>query len=70
LEALGDRNRHLALTHRYRTAMQGPINLGDDDAQVERRSALMLAMNDLMQYVHREFLRETTRSQPPKRTGC
>jgi uncharacterized protein len=56
LHQTGDRDEELALTHRYTNAMSAPLNLADEQSG-ERRGALMLAVNDLMQMLQRDFLR-------------
>jgi hypothetical protein len=56
LEATGHRDVHRPLSRRYQDAMSRPIDLsaGDEDAEV--RGELMLAVNDLMNRLHRDFL--------------
>jgi hypothetical protein len=56
LRSIGQRDGQMALTHRYAEAMSAPIDLSDD-AAAERRGELMLAVNDLMTRLHRDFLR-------------
>ena len=45
-----------ALTHRYATVMSAPVDLSVE-GEAERRGKLMLAVNDLMQMLERDFLR-------------
>jgi uncharacterized protein len=52
----GQSDKQLALTHRYTEAMSAPMDLADED-NAERRGELMLAVNDLMQLLQRDFLR-------------
>jgi Fe-S-cluster containining protein len=56
LRQSGQREEQMALTHRYAEAMSAPINLSDA-ADAERRGELMLAVNDLMTLLERDFLR-------------
>jgi Fe-S-cluster containining protein len=56
LRAAGQRNESMALTHRYAEAMSAPVDLSVADA-ADQRGELMLAVNDLMQMLEREFLR-------------
>ena len=56
LRALGQRDERMALTHRYAEAMSAPIDLADE-AGAERHGELMLAVNDLMTKLQRDFLR-------------
>jgi Fe-S-cluster containining protein len=56
LPASGQREERMALTHRYAEAMSAPVDLSDDGA-AERRGELMMAVNDLMQVLQRDFLR-------------
>lgn len=56
LRSLGQRDERLALTHRYAEAMSAPIDLADE-AGAERHGELMLAVNDLMTKLQRDFLR-------------
>ena len=56
LHSIGQRDEPMALTHRYAEAMSGPVNLSDEN-DADRRGELMLAVNDLMQLLQRDFLR-------------
>jgi Fe-S-cluster containining protein len=56
LRSLGQRDEEMALTHRYAAAMSAPVDLSDENV-AERHGELMLAVNDLMQLLHRDFLR-------------
>ncbi len=53
---MGQRHEPTALTHRYAAAMSAPIDLADEGA-AERHGKLMLAVNDLMTILQRDFLR-------------
>ena len=55
LRQSGQRDEQMALTHRYAEAMSAPIDLSDD-TDAERRGELMLAVNDLMTLLERDFL--------------
>lgn len=57
LRELGDREETLALTKRYARAMSAPIDLSAGDGAADLRGELMLAVNDLMHALQREFLR-------------
>ena len=56
LRSLGQRAERMALTHRYAEAMRAPIDLADETG-AERHGELMLAVNDLMTQLQRDFLR-------------
>jgi len=56
LRLQGQRDEQKALTHRYREAMSAPVEMSDE-ANAERRGELMLAVNDLMQLLQKDFLR-------------
>jgi uncharacterized protein len=56
LRLLGQRKETMALTHRYAEVMAQPMNLAKP-ADTERRGELMLAVNDLMVRLQRDFLR-------------
>ncbi|MEI7532814.1 MAG: YkgJ family cysteine cluster protein [Verrucomicrobiae bacterium] len=56
LRSLGQRDERMALTHRYAEAMSAPIDLADE-ASAEQHGELMLAVNDLMTRLQRDFLR-------------
>ena len=56
LRSLGQRDERMALTHRYAEAMSQPIDMSDA-AGAERHGELMLAVNDLMTRLQRDFLR-------------
>jgi uncharacterized protein len=53
---LGQRDEALALTHRYAEVMAAPMDLSKPD-EAERRGELMMAVNDLMNLLQRDFLR-------------
>ena len=52
----GHNDEGTALTHRYTEAMSAPLDLSDENSS-ENRGELMLAVNDLMQVLQRDFLR-------------
>lgn len=56
LRQSGQRDEHMALTHRYSEAMSAPVDLSLEN-EAEKRGELMLAVNELMQMVERDFLR-------------
>ena len=56
LRSLGQRDEQMALTHRYTEAIIAPVDLADE-AGAERHGELMLAVNDLMTRLERDFLR-------------
>lgn len=56
LQELGQRDERKALTHRYSEVMSAPMDLSKP-SQVESRGELMLAVNDLMVLLQRDFLR-------------
>ena len=57
LHVLGQSHEKLALTKCYAQAMREPIDLADESESAERRGELMLAVNDLMHVLQRDFLR-------------
>lgn len=56
LGELGQRDEHMALTHRYTEVMSAPVDFSRPD-DAEKRGELMLAVNDLMTVLQRDFLR-------------
>lgn len=56
LPASGQHADRMALTYRYAEAMSAPVDLADECA-ADRRGELMMAVNDLMQILQRDFLR-------------
>jgi Fe-S-cluster containining protein len=56
LRASGQMDECLALTHRYKEIMAGPVDLAGDERAAEVRGKLMLAVNDLMQVLYKDFL--------------
>lgn len=61
LQETGHMDDSLALTQRYRAVMRQPIQLSSTDDEAALRGELMLAMHELMECVHNDFLnRETT----------
>ncbi len=57
LRRLGDRNETLALTRRYARVMRKPVDLSGPEETVKGRGELMLAVNDLMHALQRDFLK-------------
>jgi Fe-S-cluster containining protein len=57
LRRLGDKDEQLALTKRYSRVMAQPIDLSADEDSGEARGELMLAVNDLMRVLQRDFLK-------------
>ena len=55
LHSLGQRDEQLALTHRYADAISRPIDLANQ-AQAGRHGQLMMAVNELMDRLERDFL--------------
>ena len=55
LFSLGQRDEQMALTHRYAAAISAPIDLANE-SNAERHGELMLAVNDLMTRLQRDFL--------------
>ena len=51
----GQLDASVAMTHRYQAAMSAPVEMSQADAP-EFRGELMLAVNDLMQVLQRDFL--------------
>jgi len=56
LRQSGQREEQTALTHRYAGVMSAPVDLSIA-GEADRRGELMLAVNDLMQMLERDFLR-------------
>ncbi|HEV2695406.1 MAG TPA: YkgJ family cysteine cluster protein [Verrucomicrobiae bacterium] len=56
LESLGQKDEGIALTHRYSEVMSAPMDFSVED-EAEKRGELMMAVNDLMQMLQRDFLR-------------
>ena len=55
LRSLGQRDERMALTHRYAEAMSAPADLCDE-ANAAAHGELMMAVNDLMNRVQKDFL--------------
>jgi Fe-S-cluster containining protein len=55
--SLGEKNKRLALTKRYANAMSAPVDLSASENDSEKRGELMLAVNELMQTLQRDFLK-------------
>jgi hypothetical protein len=55
LRLLGQRDEQMALTHRYAEAMSAPIDFADE-TKAEAHGELMLAVNDLMNRLEKDFL--------------
>jgi hypothetical protein len=56
LRSLGQRDERMALTHRYSEVIAAPMDFSKPD-DAEKRGELMLAVNDLMTRLQRDFLR-------------
>ncbi len=56
LRLLGRRDEWVAFTHRYAEAMSAPVDFSDE-VSAERHGELMMAVNDLMTVLQRDFLR-------------
>lgn len=57
LRQLGQTDERLAMTKRYAEAMSAPIDLADHETDSERRGELMLAVDELMRRLQRDFLK-------------
>jgi Fe-S-cluster containining protein len=57
LRQLGQNDERLAMTKRYAQAMSAPINLSEHESDAERRGELMLAVDELMRLLRRDFLK-------------
>lgn len=57
LRRLGQNDEQLALTKRYAQVMKTPIDLSASVDAAELRGELMLAVNDLMRVLQRDFLK-------------
>jgi Fe-S-cluster containining protein len=57
LRSLGDKDEQQALTKRYSRMMARPIDLSAGEENGEARGELMLAVNDLMRVLQRDFLK-------------
>jgi Fe-S-cluster containining protein len=57
LRRLGQKDERLAMTRRYAQAMSAPVDLSASENNSELRGELMLAVNDLMQVLQRDFLK-------------
>ena len=57
LRRLGQNDEQLALNRRYAQVMREPVDLSGPEDAVELRGELMLAVNDLMQALQRDFLK-------------
>jgi uncharacterized protein len=57
LRQLGQKDESLAMTKRYAQAMNAPIDLADLESDSERRGELMLAVDELMRQLQRNFLK-------------
>jgi Fe-S-cluster containining protein len=55
--SLGQNDERLALTKRYSQAMSAPVDLAASENDSEQRGELMLAVNDLMRTLQRDFLK-------------
>jgi Fe-S-cluster containining protein len=57
LRSVGQNDERLALTKRYSQAMSAPVDLSASENDSELRGKLMLAVNDLMRMLQRDFLK-------------
>jgi Fe-S-cluster containining protein len=57
LRRLGDKDESLALTKRYARMMAAPIELSAGVGDAKQRGKLLLAVNDLMRVLQRDFLK-------------
>ena len=57
LRQLGQIDERLAMTKRYAEAMSAPIDMSDLETDSERRGELMLAVDELMRQLQRDFLK-------------
>jgi len=57
LRELGQTDERLAMTKRYTMAMSAPIDLANGETDADRRGELMLAVDDLMRQLQRDFLK-------------
>jgi uncharacterized protein len=57
LRQLGQNDERLPLTKRYVQAMSAPIDLSDHEADTSQRGELMMAVDELMQQLQRDFLK-------------
>jgi uncharacterized protein len=57
LRQLGQNDERLAMTKRYAQAMSAPIDLSDHESITEGRGDLMLAVDELMRQLQRDFLK-------------
>jgi Fe-S-cluster containining protein len=57
LRQLGQNDERLAMTKRYAAAMSAPIDLSNCETESELRGELMLAVDELMRQLQREFLK-------------
>jgi Fe-S-cluster containining protein len=58
LRSLGGNDERLSLTKRYAQAMSAPVDLSASENDSGLRGELMLAVNELMQTLQRDFLRQ------------
>ena len=57
LRLLGQNDEGLAMTKRYAQAMSAPIDLSDQETGSDLRGELMLAVDELMKQLQRDFLK-------------
>jgi hypothetical protein len=57
LRQCGQRDEPMALSQRYAAAMSAPVDLAVE-GEAEQRGRLMMAVNDLMHKLERDFLRQ------------
>lgn len=57
LRQLGQTDEQMAITKRYAEAMSAPTDLSDHEMDSKRRGKLMLAVDELMRQLQRDFLK-------------
>jgi hypothetical protein len=57
LRQLGQNDERLAMTKRYAQVMNAPMDLSDLENDSDRRGELMLAVDELMRQLQRDFLK-------------
>ncbi len=57
LRQLGQIDEDLAMTKRYTETMSAPMDLSDHESNAQRRGELMLAVDELMRQLQRDFLK-------------
>jgi Fe-S-cluster containining protein len=57
LRQLGQNDERLAMTKRYTQVISAPVDLSSHESDTERRGELMLAVDELMRQLQRDFLK-------------